>query len=180
MRLNSTSIHRSLTSCKDVISDAGHRLTLSKARRNKRGVMLGNPMEGGRIHCPVLFFFSKRCCYSLKDPVERKIKRRRQLIFHSWTCAHKKLGIFMKHNCVQMLIFKQRSIRCTSFGYSTPLALMKSLARAEGEAIAARLWARLNGRDAHDLAHLAPVQHLGQVSGVKHRPSKTPLQAGYP
>lgn len=25
----------------------------------------------------------------------------------------------------------------------------------------------------------APVQHLGGVSGVKHRPSKPPLQAGY-
>ena len=43
-------------------------------------------------------------------------------------CAGKKLGIFMKHNCVQMLIFKQRSIRCTSFGYSAPLVLMKCLA----------------------------------------------------
>lgn len=46
--------------------------------------------------------------------------------------------------------------------------------------IAAQLWAQLNGRAAHDLAHLAPVQCLGWVSGVKHRPSKPPLQAGYP
>lgn len=46
--------------------------------------------------------------------------------------------------------------------------------------IAAQLWAQLNGRAAHDLAHLAPVQHLGWVSGVKHRPYKPPLQAGYP
>lgn len=46
--------------------------------------------------------------------------------------------------------------------------------------IATQLWALLNGRAAHDLAHLAPVQRLGCVSGVKHRPSKPPLQAGYP
>lgn len=87
----------------------------------------------------------------------------------------------MKHNCVQMLIFKQRSIRCTSFGSSPPLVLMKSLAGAEGaREIAAQLRARLNGGAAHDSAHLAPVQSLGLVSGVKHRPSKPPLQAGYP
>lgn len=66
----------------------------------------------------------------------------------------------MKHNCVQMLIFKQRSIRCTSFGFSAPLVLMKSLG-VRGREIAAQLWAQLNGGAAHDLAHLAPVQHLG-------------------
>lgn len=74
MRLNSTSIHRSLTSCKDVISDAGHRLTLSKARRNKRGVMLGNPMEGGRIHCPVLFFSLSDVVTVLKTQWREKSK----------------------------------------------------------------------------------------------------------
>lgn len=74
MRLNSTSIHRSLTSCKDVISDAGHRLTLSKARRNKRGVMLGNPMEGGRIHCPVLFFSLNDVVTVLKTQWREKSK----------------------------------------------------------------------------------------------------------
>lgn len=83
----------------------------------------------------------------------------RELIFHAWTVAGKKLGILMKHNCVQMFIFKQRSIRCTSFGYSAP-SEMFSLSR-EGREIAAQLWAQLNGRAAHDSAHLAPVQRLG-------------------
>lgn len=46
--------------------------------------------------------------------------------------------------------------------------------------IAAELWAQPNGRAVHDSSHLAPVQHLGWVSAVKHRPSKPPLQAGYP
>lgn len=37
----------------------------------------------------------------------------------------------MRHNCVQMLIFKQRSIRCTLLGHSAPAVLMKSSAGAE-------------------------------------------------
>jgi len=39
----------------------------------------------------------------------------------------------MKHNYGQMLIFKQRSIKCTSFGCSASPILMKSLAGNEGE-----------------------------------------------
>ena len=77
------------------------------------------------------------CCLNgfiivLKSIGEKNAKEG-ELIFHAWTAAGKKLGKFMKHNCVQMLIFKQRSIRCTSLGFSAPLVLMKSLARAEGE-----------------------------------------------
>lgn len=55
-----------------------------------------------------------------------------------------------------------------------------SLSRGRAREIAAQLWAQLKGRAAHDLAHLAPIQCLGRISGVKHRPCKPPLQAGYP
>lgn len=46
--------------------------------------------------------------------------------------------------------------------------------------IAAELLARLNWRAAHDSARLALLQDLGWVSEVKNRPSKPPLQSGYP
>ena len=46
--------------------------------------------------------------------------------------------------------------------------------------IAAERLARLNWRAAHDSALLAPLQGLGWVSEVKNRPSKPPLQSGYP
>lgn len=46
--------------------------------------------------------------------------------------------------------------------------------------IAAELLARLNWRAAHDSALLALLQDLGWVSEVKNRPSKPPLQSGYP
>lgn len=112
-----------------------------------------------------------------------KFLKKEQLIFQAWTVACKNTRIFMDHNCVLMLNFKQNSIRCTSSGWSVPLVQIKSLAGAERERerqIAAELWVQLNGRAAHDSAHLAPVQHLGWVSGVKHRSFKPPLQAGYP
>ena len=48
---------------------------------------------------------------------------------------------------------------------------MKTLARAGGE-IAIPRRAQLNGVSARDGAVLAPVQRLGSVSVVKHRPTK--------
>lgn len=95
-------------------------------------------------------------------------------------------GIFMKPNCVQMLIFKQRSIRWisppppppTSF-HLLPHPLMKSSAGAEGTTAALR--AQLNERTAHDSAPLGSrPASLGRLSGVKHRPFKPPLQARVP
>lgn len=88
-------------------------------------------------------------------------------------------GIFMKANCVQMLIFKQRSIRWINPPPPAPDLLMKSSAGAEGTAAALR--AQLNERTAHDSAPLgSSPEGLGQLSGVKHRPSKPPLQAWVP
>lgn len=103
-----------------------------------------------------LFSCLKGIIIVLKIQWREKSKEGGQLIFHSWTSAHKKLGIFMKHNCAQMLIFKQRRIRCTSFGCSALLILMKSLAREEGGYSTA-----LGSEKLHELACLAETQHVG-------------------
>lgn len=101
-----------------------HRGDLIKGKVKQTLLKLRNPKKAGRIYCPA-FLSVKMFIQTLKKG---------RLMFHPWTAAHKKLGIFMKPNCAQMLIFKQK--------YQVRLLQL-----------AAQLWVQPN--------RLAPVQRLG-------------------
>lgn len=85
------SIHCCLTSGKDVISEAANQ---SGPRRTGSR---GNPVRAGRTG-PASF---------RPDAAQRETRREQGLVFHCWPAAQEHPGIFMRPNCVQMLIFKQ-------------------------------------------------------------------------
>lgn len=85
------SIHCCLTSGKDVISEAANQ---SGPRRTGSR---GNPVRAGRTGPASL----------RPDAAQRETRRDPGLVFHCWPAAQEQPGIFMRPNCVQMLIFKQ-------------------------------------------------------------------------